>query len=299
MPVWSRLRQDRTAVVSGALLLLFTAVALAAPLIELLYGAGPHERFPEAIDGRGFPLGRAGGISAEHWLGVQPYLGRDLFIQLVYGLRTSLLIAVAAAVLTVGLGACIGTAAGYLGGWVDAAVSCLVDLKLAFPFFIFCFAAVPIANDRFYGTREQIPGWFSGAVLVAVFALFNWPYAARLVRGQVLSLREFQFVQAARALGGGTRHILFHELMPHLWTPVLVVVSLNVPMYIAAAGALSFLGIGIAEPTPDLGRLISEGAPYIRGVPAFTLIPGAVLFLVLLAFNLFGDALRDALDPRG
>ncbi|MFC7548192.1 ABC transporter permease [Plantactinospora sp. GCM10030261] len=295
---WLRLRRDRVGMVSGAALIFFVLLAAAAPLVERLYGKGPQERFPELLDRNGTPLGYAGGMSPEHWLGIQPRLGRDIFIQIVYGLRTSLMVAFVAALLTIALGIGVGILAGYLGGRVDALVTWLIDLTLAFPFFIFCFAFVPIAAAQFYGPRDAEATWFRPLLLVLIFALFNWTYTARIVRGQVLSLREREFVEAARASGAGLGHVLFRQLLPNLWAPILVVFSLNVPALITAEAALSFLGIGILEPTPDLGRLISDSVVYIRDDPAFTLTGGVTLFLLVLSFNLFGDALRDALDPK-
>jgi len=295
---WLRLRRDRTAWVSGGALVFFALVAITAPLIERLYGKGPLDRFTDKLDRNGNPLGYLGGMSGEHWLGVQPRWGRDIFIQIVYGLRTSLMVALTAALLTIVLGVVIGIVAGYLGGKVDAFLSWLTDLTLAFPFYIFCFAFVPIAVAQAYGPTEQEAPWFRPMLLIVVFVLFNWTYSARLVRGQVLTLREREFVEAARASGAGTRHVLFRQLLPNLWAPILVTFSLNVPALITAEAALSFLGIGILEPTPDLGRLISDSVTYIRDDPAFTLTGGITLFALVLAFNLFGDSLRDALDPK-
>ncbi|ROT32181.1 ABC transporter permease [Micromonospora sp. HM5-17] len=294
---WLRLRRDKVALVSGGVLIFFILVAAAAPLVEKLYGKGPQERFPELLDRNGFPLGYAG-VSGEHWFGIQPGNGRDIFIQVVYGLRTSLMIAFTAAVLTIALGVVVGIVAGYVGGWVDAVITWIIDLALAFPFYIFCFAFVPLAVNQFYGPRDEVSPWFRPGLLVLIFVMFNWTTSARLVRGQVLSLREREFVEAARASGAGLGHILFRQLLPNLWAPILVTFSLNVPALITAEAALSFLGIGVLEPTPDLGRLINDSIRYLRDVPSFTIVGGTTLFLLVLAFNLFGDSLRDALDPK-
>jgi peptide/nickel transport system permease protein len=295
---WLRLKRDRVGMISGGALLFFILLAAAAPLVQRLYGKAPEDRFSDLLDRNGNPLGYAGGMSLDHWLGLQPRLGRDIFIQIVYGLRTSLMVAFIAAVVTIALGILIGIVAGYLGGKVDAGITWFIDLTLAFPFYIFCFASVPIAAAQFYGPRDQEAFWFRPLLLVLIFALFNWTYTARLVRGQVLSLREREFVEAARASGAGLGHILFRQLLPNLWAPILVTFSLNVPALITAEAALSFLGIGILEPTPDLGRLISDSVVYVRDDPAFTLTGGITLFLLVLSFNLFGDSLRDALDPK-
>jgi peptide/nickel transport system permease protein len=295
---WLRLKRDRVGMISGGALIFFVLLAAAAPLVSRVYGKGPQESFRHLLDNNGNPLGYLGGMSPDHWLGVQPRLGRDIFIQIVYGMRTSLMVAIVAAVLTISLGVLIGIVAGYLGGKVDAAVTWFLDLTMAFPFYIFCFALIPIAAAQFYGPGDEESAWFRPGLLVIIFAMFNWTYTARLVRGQVLSLREREFVEAARASGAGLGHVLFRQLLPNLWAPILVVFSLNVPSLITAEAALSFLGIGILEPTPDLGRLIADSVSYVRDDPAFTLTGGITLFLLVLAFNLFGDALRDALDPK-
>lgn len=295
---WQRLRRDHTSRWSGATLLFFFVVALAAPLIEKIYGQSPTAQHPELLDGIGYPIGFAGGVSADHWLGVEPGLGRDLLMQLVYGLRTSLLIAFAAATLTIAIGVVLGILAGYAGGVVDAVLNWFTDFVLAFPFLIFCLAAIPVITNRFFGTNPDIPASFRIWLLVVVLAAFGWPYTARLVRGQVLSLREREFVAAALAAGARTPHILFRQLLPNLWAPILVVYSLAVPAYITTEAALSFLNIGVIEPTPDLGRMIFRSIGYLRNDPNYTLYPGLAIFLLVLAFNLFGDALRDALDPK-
>ncbi len=295
---WMRLKRDRIAATSGATLAFFFLVALLAPLIALVYGETPSDTFRGVLDDDGFPLGYLGGVSGEHWLGVQPRTPHDLFINVVYGLRTSFMIAFTSAIITISVGIVLGIVAGYLGGKIDAAISWVIDVTLAFPFFVFCLAAVPMLTSRFFTPRDQVPPWFQGALLVMIFTAFNWTYTARLVRGQVLSLREREFVEAARAAGAGTRHILFRQLLPNLWAPILVTFSLNVPAFITAEAALSFLNIGMTEPTPDLGRLIFDSTRYIRNDPFYTLIPGLTIVLVVLAFNLFGDSLRDALDPK-
>ncbi|SCL13467.1 ABC transporter permease [Micromonospora inyonensis] len=295
---WVRLRRDRTAVVTGVVLLVLMLVALAAPLISKLYGVGPNEQFQELLDGNGMPLGYVGGVSGDHWFGLEPRLGRDIFIRMVYGLRTSLFIAFAAAVVTTAIGVVAGILAGYLGGMVDTVISWITDVALALPFLIFALAVVPTVALRFYGPREEVPPWFQVAVLIGVFAAFSWTSTARLVRGQVVSLREREFVEAARTSGAGLGHIMFRQLLPNLWAPILVAFSLAVAQYIAGEAALSFLGIGVLEPTADFGRMIFQSIPYLQTDPAYVFFPGITIFALVLAFNLFGDSLRDALDPK-
>lgn len=295
---WARLRANRTALVSGAVLILLFVVALAAPLIERLYGVGPSERFQDALDGYGMPLGYAGGVSGEHWFGLEPRSGGDIFIRMVYGLRTSLFIAFAAAVVTSVIGIVAGTVAGYLGGWVDAVISWFTDFVLAMPFLVVALAVTPTLTLRFYGQREAIPVAFQVTVLIMIFAAFGWTSTARLVRGQVIALREREFIEAARACGAGLAHMLFRQLLPNVWAPILVSFSLALPAFITSEAALSFLGIGILDPTPDLGRMIARSLDYLQTDPAYVFFPGITIFVLVFAFNLFGDALRDALDPR-
>jgi peptide/nickel transport system permease protein len=293
-----RLRRNRTATISGAVLLGLLLLALAAPLIEWWYGVGPGEQFQQALDRNGMPTSLGGGISREHWFGVEPGLGRDIFIRMIYGLRSSLLIAVATATVTTAIGVTAGVLAGYLDGRVDAVLGWMTDFTLALPFLIFALAVMPTVALRFFGPRDAEPPAFQVGLLIVVFAILGWAGTARLVRGQVVSLREREFVDAARAAGAGLGHILFRELLPNLWAPILISFSLAVPAYITAEAALSFLGIGILEPTPDFGRMIERGLGYLQTDPAYVFFPGVIIFVIVFAFNLFGDALRDALDPR-
>ncbi|WP_431903652.1 ABC transporter permease [Micromonospora carbonacea] len=295
---WARLRRDRTAVVSAAVLAFFLLVALAVPLIEALYGIGPREQFQGRLDGFGMPLGYAGGVTGEHWFGLEPGLGRDIFIRMVHGLRTSLFIAIAAAVITAAIGVVLGTLAGYLGGWLDAVLNWITDLTLAMPFLIIALALTPTIALRFYGQREEVPPAFQIGVLIAIFALFGWTSTARLVRGQVIALREREFVEAARASGAGLGHMLFRQLLPNLWAPILVSFSLAVPSYVTSEAALSFIGVGLTDATPSFGRMIYRSLDYLQTDPAYVFFPGVTIFALVFAFNLFGDALRDALDPK-
>lgn len=295
---WARLRRDRTAMISGITLVVFLVVALAAPLIAKLYGIGPYEQFQHKLDGFGMPLGYAGGISGDHWFGLEPRLGRDLFIRMIYGMRTSLFIAFTAAIITSITGIITGILAGYLGGVVDAVIGWIIDFALALPFLIFALAVVPTVSLRFYGPRDEVPDTFKMFVIIAIFAAFGWTGTARLVRGQVISLREREFVEAARASGAGLGHMAFRQLLPNIWAPILVSFSLALPAYVTGEAALSFLGIGIVDPTPDFGVMIFDSIQYLQTDPAYLLFPGIAIFIVVFAFNLFGDSLRDALDPK-
>ena len=303
---WMRFRRDKVGVVSAIVLGGFAAIALLADPIVLAYGlvtGNPgiqaSDQFSHLLDGIGYPLGYFGGVSAQHWLGIEPGLGRDIFIQLVYGARTSLGIAVVASVLSVALGVVVGIFAGYVGGKLDVAVSWFIDVMFAFPFLIFALAAIPIVNTMATGSVVLSPTVeVRVATLIGVLVLFGWMSTARLVRGQVLSLREREFVEAARAAGAGTIHMVFRQLLPNLWTPILITFSLSLPQFIAAEAALSFLNIGVTETVPDWGRMIFDSAQYLQADPAYTIFPALALFVLVLAFNLFGDSIRDALDPK-
>lgn len=296
--VWSRLRRDRTAMISGAVLVVLVLLALAAPLVQRLYGVSPGEQFGDLLDATGMPLGYAGGVSGDHWFGLEPGLGRDIFIRMIFGVRTSLLIALGSAVVTATIGVVLGIVAGFLGGVVDSVIMWFTDVALAMPFLIFALAVVPTFSLRFYGPRDAVPTWFAVTTLIVVFAAFGWTGTARLVRGQVVSLREREFVEAARASGAGVGHMLFRELLPNIWAPILVSFSLAVPAYVTGEAALSFLGVGLPESVPSFGRMIYRSIDYLQTDAAYVFFPGITIFALVLAFNLFGDALRDALDPK-
>ncbi len=302
----ARLRRDRVATVSVYVLIFFTAMALLAPVIEWIYGYSPNTLGSELLDDNGIPLGYLGGITFSsanpshhmHILGVEPGTGRDIFMQLVYGARTSLEIAVSAVIIATILGVLIGIVAAYFGGLVDSAINWFIDFMLAFPFLIFCLAAIPVINTHLADSTGYITPTARILTILLIFGFFGWMGTARLVRGQVLSLREREYVEAARAAGAGTNHILFRQLLPNLWAPILITFSLAVPATITGEAALSFLNIGVIEPTPDWGRMINNSIPYVFSDATYMLIPGLAIFILVLAFNLFGDALRDSLDPR-
>ncbi len=296
---WGRLRRDKVAVASIVVLAIIVAIALLAPLIARLVGVTPDDFNPKTIDDAGgLPIGWGGGISKEHLLGVEPGTGRDIFARLLYGTRISLLIALSATTITVVLGVSIGIIAGYSRGWLDTALGRLMDVVLAFPLILILLALSNVLTQRLQTTFHlgELPARV--LYLILVLSFFGWPYLARIVRGQVLSLREREFVESAVSMGAGTPRILFREILPNLWAPILVYSTLLLPTYIAAEATLSFLGVGLVPPTPSWGAMLADSVRYFRVDPAFLFIPGLYLFIVVLAFNLLGDAVRDALDPR-
>jgi ABC-type dipeptide/oligopeptide/nickel transport system permease subunit len=296
---WGRLRRDKVALVSITVLVVIVFVALLAPLITRIVGVDPTTLNSKTVDNSGgLPIGNLGGISLDHPLGVEPGTGRDLFARLLYGSRISLLIAISATTITVVLGVTVGIIAGYSRGWLDAALGRLMDVILAFPLILILLALSNVLTQRLQDAFHIGELFARILYLILVLSFFGWPYLARIVRGQVLSLREREFVESAVSMGAGTPRILFREILPNLWAPILVYSTLLLPTFIAAEATLSFLGVGLVPPTPSWGAMLADSVAYFHVDPAFLFIPGTYLFFVVLAFNLLGDCVRDALDPR-
>jgi peptide/nickel transport system permease protein len=293
---WRRLKRDRVAMAGGCLVVVLVAVALFAPLIVKLLGSPPNE-FHQSLINPSFqtPRGAFGGMSPDHLFGVEPVNGRDLFSRVVYGARISLLVAFLATALSVVIGTTLGLVAGYFGGWVDAVIGRTMDVFLAFPLLLFAIALVGVLPDGSFGLSGDA---LRIALLVVIIGFFGWPYIGRIVRGQVLSLREREFVEAARGLGARPSHIILRELLPNLAAPILVYTTLLIPTNILLEAALSFLGVGVRPPTATWGGMLAEAVRFYTIAPHFMIWPGLAIFVTVLAFNLFGDGLRDALDPR-
>jgi peptide/nickel transport system permease protein len=217
---------------------------------------------------------------------------------LIYGARASLLVGILATFLTTAIGLVIGVVAGYKRGWADSIIGRFMDLTLAFPSFLLIIALTRPFNQRLesLGVPEGNPARMTYIILV--LATFGWVYVARVVRGQTLSLREREFVEAAKASGAPTRHIIFKQLLPNLWAPVIVIVSLSLPGYVATESTLSFLGLGLMQPAASWGVMLGDSVRYYRADPTYLFIPGVALVVLVMAFNLVGDAIRDALDPK-
>ncbi|NRQ30467.1 ABC transporter permease [Nonomuraea sp. NN258] len=293
---WMRLKRDKIAMTGAGVIVFLVLMAVFAPLIVSWFGHPPLEFHREMIDqDTQIPKGKFGGMSWDFLFGVDPVWGRDLFSRVVYGARISLLIAFLATLLSVVIGSLLGVTAGFFGGWVDTVISRAMDVFLAFPLLVFAIALAGVVPDQAFGLSGDT---LRVSLLVFIIGFFNWPYIGRIVRGQTLSLREREFVDAARSLGARGPYIIFRELLPNLMAPILIYATLLIPTNILFEAALSFLGVGVRPPTPTWGGMLADAAR-IYTVPHYAIFPGLAIFLTVLAFNLFGDGLRDALDPRG
>ena len=291
---WSRLRRDKVAMGGGIVVVLLILIAIIGPHVV----QNPDTYNPSLINPTFLrPNGAFGGISLAHPLGVAPETGRDLLARIVVGAQYSLLIAFLSTVLAVVIGTFFGVIAGYLGGWVDSLIARSMDVFLAFPLLVFALALAGVIPNTAFGLSGNS---LRIAVLIFVIGFFNWPYMGRIIRGQTLSLREREFVDAARSLGARTPYVLFRELLPNLVAPILVYATLLIPTNILFEAALDYLGVGLYVPTPTWGQMLSSAVQngYYYIDPEYMLVPGITIFITVMAFNLFGDGLRDALDPR-
>ncbi|WP_236073178.1 ABC transporter permease [Streptomyces tardus] len=301
--MWRRFKRDRSGVVSACVVLFFFGVALFAPVIAWLYGKNPYTRYGQEREGLlnefEYPVKPNGGIDGEFWFGLEPGQGRDVFTQLLFGIRTSLGIAVAVTLLAVVTAILIGIAAGYLGGKADYFLNRLIDLLMAFPNQLFFVAFMPIVAALFVDPSEETPTYIRVVSVVLVLWFLGWMTLARILRGVTLGLREREFVEAAKVSGASRWRIITRELLPNLVTPILVQATIMLPNFVTTAAALSFLGVGIMEPTPDWGRMFARGAEVYQGDLTYMFFPAGAMVLFIVAFNLLGDSVRDAFDPKG
>jgi peptide/nickel transport system permease protein len=311
--VWIRLRRDKLAISGGVFIIfLFLAAFAGAPLAAHLLGHGPNDIFSFGVDPTTFaPVGPWTHISLAPYIGMNVHkyghtlfilggadqLGRDLFLRILYGAQTSLEVGVFSTIGSVGLGVMMGLMAGYFRGWVDTVISRMVEVVMVFPALLFIIALQIVAGPRLNNITLGFlqPGVFT---LVLIFSAFGWFYPARLMRGIIFSLREKEFVEAARMTGASDFRIMRSHLLPHLVAPIIVYSSILVAGNILGEAGLGFLGLGIQPPTASWGNLLSVAPQYYQTQIWILLFPGLAILLTTMAFNLLGDGLRDAVDPR-
>jgi ABC-type dipeptide/oligopeptide/nickel transport system permease subunit len=292
---WRRLRRDRAAMISLGVIVFIVALAVFAPVIAAIFHHGVYQQFrgpqpPIGLNAIGQPVGPGRAF----WLGTDDQ-GRDILIRIVYGARISLFVGVVATAITVLGGLVIGLAAGYFGGIVDSLLARFMDWLLAVPFLLLAISLISVVQIHPIGPLK--PGL---PVVVVVLGFFGWAAVGRIVRGQVLSIREKEYIEAARALGARPWRIMFVDILPNLLAPLIVYSTLLIPATIVGEASLSFLGVGILPPTADWGEMISTSQGYFQYGPWWYLVfPSLALLITTLAFNIFGDGVRDAFDPRG
>ena len=291
---WMRLRRDKAAMGGGIVVLLLVIGAVIGPHV-VPSPTAYHADLIDPVLSRPKSGFLHSGISLKHPFGLEPINGRDLFARVVDGAQYSLLISFFATMLSVVIGVLLGVTAGFFGGWVDTLIARAMDVFLAFPILLFAIALAGVIPTTAFGLHGNV---LRICVLIFVIGFFSWPYIGRIIRGQTLSLREREFVDAARSLGARPSYILFKELLPNLVGPILVYSTLLIPTNILFEAALSYLGVGINPPTPTWGGMLSDAVTVYSIAPHFVVVPGMAIFVTVMAFNLFGDGLRDALDPR-
>ncbi len=278
-----RLLHDRAAMISLAVIILIVLLAIFAPVIAAITGHGPNEQF--AATGL-TAIGQPKAPNSTFLLGTDN-LGRDVFVRIAYGARISLTVGIAATALTVVIGAVAGLVSGYFGGLTDSLIARFIDWLLAIPFLLFAISLVAVIGP-------------SLTVVILVIGFFGWASVGRIVRGQVLSIKEKEYVEAARALGASPWRIMFVDILPNVMAPIIVYATLLIPLSIVTEASLSYLGVGVPPPTADWGQMINDAQNvYQYGAWWFLVFPSLALLATTLAFNIFGDGVRDAFDPRG
>lgn len=301
---FGRLMRDPLAVICAIIVIFLVLAGIFADVINNalhIDGTGRGEYALDnvsttAFDGLpilGPPLGD---FTWDHPLGIAPGTAHDNLARLLLGLRTSLLIATLATVVSTVVGVVIGLVAGFSRGWLDRIISFVIDVFLSFPFILGALTVAPILVDRF-GQNADTLAYAQKLSLIGILVIFGWMGLARLIRGQVLSLREREFIQAAQVIGAPTRRILFKELLPNLVAPIVIAISLGLPAFVAAEAGLSFLGIGLTG-EPSLGQIVEASRNFYSQYPLYLFAPVAVIATLVLALNLLGDSIRDAFDPK-
>ncbi|MFG2939929.1 ABC transporter permease [Streptomyces sp. NPDC048282] len=302
--MWMRFKRDRSGVISAYVVGFFFLIAVLAPLISKLYGKNPYTVYaderPELFDSAGVPIQPNGGISSQFWFGLEPGNGYDVFTKLIYGIRTSLMISVAVTLATVLTGILLGIAAGYLGGKTDYWIGRVIDFLLAFPAQLFFIASMPVVVSLFVSPRDETPTYVRVVALILVQWFLGWMGLGRILRGTSLALREREFIEAAKVTGASPWRIIRKEILPNLVTPILVQSTYMLPGFVTAEAGLSYLGVGIVEPTPDWGQMFAKASTelVLQNDITYMFFPGVSMIIFIVAFNLLGDSVRDAFDPK-
>jgi peptide/nickel transport system permease protein len=297
--VWRRFRRRRSGMLSLAFLVLMTLIGFLSPVLVHWLDISPYQFYANTLTSSGLPKGPLGGISWNHPLGVEPPFGRDILARVLYGTRTSLIVGLSTATLVTIVGSVVGIGIGLRGGLVDQVVGRVVDTLLAFPQLLIFMALTPVLQSRLVQLGFSESNGTRIIIMVSVMTLFGWAYIARIVRGQTIQLREREFVEAARMEGASQFYIAYHEILPNLAGPIIVYFTLAVPTFISVEAALSFLGVGIQIPGASWGQMLGSAVPYFRSDPTYMFVPGLLLVSLVLAFNVVGDALRDAIAVAG
>lgn len=297
---WDRFLTDKKTVAAAVIVLIYVLLAIAAPILVAIGILDPYSINQDLIGANSLPIGPAGGVSWEHPFGIEPGIGRDNLARIWYGLTFSLLIALVGSLLAMIIGIVLGIIAGLTGGWVDTLIGRLIDLTLSFPQTLMLLALSSTVIG-FLTINLGVPeGDLARATyVILVLAVFGWVGVARVIRGQVLSIREREYIEAAKLIGAGPARRWFREVLPNLWAPILVQSTLMLPAYISSEAALAYLGVSVQQPTPTLGNVLQNAVRYPVADPVYFIVPVVVLVVLVVAFNLLGDGLRDALDPKG
>lgn len=294
----TRLKRDRATQFAMLIAGLFVLTAIVAPILVKFGALDPMSGDLTQLDQSGTPKGAWGGVSGSHWLGLVPGAGTDLFARLVYGVTFSIAVGLGATMVAIGIGLVIGLVSGFAGGKLDFLCSRLIDLTLCFPQTLMLLALSGTLIKRIQSFGVSNYNVAAGVYVALVLGLFGWPTFARIIRGQVMTLRNREFIEAARSLGATNKRLYMTELLPNLWAPILVYSTLLFPVFVSAEAALGFLGVGIKAPTPTLGNIINDAIGYAQSDTVYFLAPIIVIASLVLSFNLVGDGLRDALDPK-
>jgi peptide/nickel transport system permease protein len=296
----ARFRKDKLSMFSLAVVIFYVVAAIAAPILVKIGVLDPYTTHQDLLNEFQLPIGKWGGISWEHPLGVEPGVGRDVLSRVWYGITFSLAISLTATLVAICIGVALGIISGASGGWVDSIIGRAIDLTLAFPQTLMLLALSSVALafiTEVLGVPDGNPA--RALYLVVVLGLFGWTGIARIVRGQVLSLREREFVAASQMMGASKLRLYFREILPNLWAPILVVFTLYLPAFVSAEAALAYLGVSIRPPTPTLGNILTDSLSFAQNDFVYFFVPAFLIAVIVVCFNLLGDGLRDALDPKG